>query len=187
MEPVVQIVVMLMLAGGLRVTAGTETTALPLDPCPSGYAWDSKLQDCLDCDVCDSMPETSICPGCKGAVPSISNDNSFQKLAAKVDTANVYTCPDGYGWDPVNSDCMSCSVCKETPNTNICEQCAQGASEHGLIAVISVLALVAVCAISVIAWLVWNRRVKAKDDAEIRQPIQESGGPEEITDKETVV
>ncbi|CAH1271309.1 Hypp4625 [Branchiostoma lanceolatum] len=152
-----QIVVMLMLAGGLSVTADTETVVPPLDLCPPGYGWAREIQDCLDCAVCDSMPETSICPDCRGDSVSagISSDKSFrQAKVEEIDTANFesYRCPSGYGWDPVNSDCMPCSVCDDMPDTNICDKCAE-----------------------------------AKDDEEIRQPIQESVGPEEIADKETVV
>ncbi|XP_066295045.1 uncharacterized protein [Branchiostoma lanceolatum] len=177
----------------LSVTASTNTKAPAR--CPAGYGWAPELNDCMDCVVCDTMPATSICPSCKGEESSVvPSEISFQQVEVqRENTANFYQCPSGYEWHPVISDCMSCGVCDDMPDTEICDRCAEANSKSahlqpGVIAVITILALVTVCSLSVAAWFTRKKRGRHDDDeSEARQPIQVSDAREKISGIETVV
>ncbi|XP_078686568.1 uncharacterized protein LOC144919168 [Branchiostoma floridae x Branchiostoma belcheri] len=200
MRPAKPILVITLLAGRLSVTASANTKATPV--CPPGYGWAPELNDCMDCAVCDTMPETSVCLDCKGEEEPavVPNESGFRQVKAQSDdTANFYQCPSGYEWHPDISDCMSCTVCDEMPNTYICDMCAKETKsvrarfQPGVIAVIAMLTMLTVCSMSMAAYCTWKRLQVGRnngDDAEseARQPIQETADPDEIISGiETVV
>ncbi|CAH1271308.1 Hypp4624 [Branchiostoma lanceolatum] len=78
-----------------KMATTSTTPALPI--CPSGYGWDSQLEDCLPYSLCDTAPDTSIC-------------SDLSRSA-------------GYGWNQYLEDCQACCVCDEAPNTSICPYC----------------------------------------------------------------
>ncbi|CAH1271560.1 Hypp4681 [Branchiostoma lanceolatum] len=44
------------------------------DSCPSGFAWDKVVEECLSCSLCKDFPATAICQQCSGT-PGGDPDN----------------------------------------------------------------------------------------------------------------
>ncbi|XP_078686430.1 uncharacterized protein LOC144919081 [Branchiostoma floridae x Branchiostoma belcheri] len=53
------------------------------DNCPSGFAWDKVVQDCLPCSLCKDFPATAICQQCSDT-PGENSDNGALPPAAVV-------------------------------------------------------------------------------------------------------
>ncbi|KAI8518504.1 hypothetical protein Bbelb_045210 [Branchiostoma belcheri] len=158
-----------------KMAATSTPASLPV--CPSGFGWDSQLEDCIPYSLCDTAPDTSICSDLSrstGSGVSATSDTIAESRIAE----NAHVCPAGFGWNQYLEDCQSCSVCDDAPNTSICSYC-QTEQNHGIHHLpgwavgIAVSVIVTACLVLAAIWYKLSKRAR-KGDKKLKTGIQET-------------